>query len=297
MRSVAIDASGARKRTFDRFRRRGVDAAALTFRCIVTSGAARVKPCPSCCCAATRRRAYGPEIARATRPDQTYRRAMVVTGSLERRRPDRRVSGERTTVHPSRRGAREATAHGRSARPARIVVAVTGDHRVGLGVRLLELLLPSGTESHLVLCGSAEAAIPAETGRSVDAVSSMADKSYTLWNQAARISSGSFITDGMVLAPCSERSLELIALGYASTLVHRAADVTMKEGRPLALLVDREVLVRADPEHLERLRSVPGVTILSMPPDEDVAAVDATLVRVIRSFGIDPSPDRAPAHR
>jgi 4-hydroxy-3-polyprenylbenzoate decarboxylase len=101
----------------------------------------------------------------------------------------------------------------------------------------------------------------------------------------------------MVLAPCSERSLELIALGYASTLVHRAADVTMKEGRPLALLVDREVLVRADPEHLERLRSVPGVTILSMPPDEDVAAVDATLVRVIRSFGIDPSPDRAPAHR
>jgi len=174
---------------------------------------------------------------------------------------------------------------------------VTGDHRVGLGVRLLELLLPSGTESHLVLCGCAEIAIPAETGSSVDAVSSMADKSYKLWNQAARISSGSFITDGMVLAPCSERSLELIALGYASTLVHRAADVTMKEGRPLALLVDREVLVHADPEHLERLRSVPGVTILEMPPEEDVAAVEATLIRVIRSFGIDPVLDRAPALR
>lgn len=151
----------------------------------------------------------------------------------------------------------------------RLVVGLTGVADTWIGLRLLEMLRGTEIESHVVMCGC----VRTEDARAADRVMDLSDRTYDEWNQAAKISSGSFLTLGMVVAPCSARSLRSIAMGYANTLIHRAADVTMKEGRPLDLLVTDGTLAPSDRRHVERLSNVPGVRVLpTIGSPEDVLA-------------------------
>lgn len=146
-------------------------------------------------------------------------------------------------------------------RPRRLVIGITGGAGAAYGVRLLEVLQATDIETHLVMCDCSKQALLAETGRKPAAVRKIADRVYQPSNQAARISSGSFLTDGMIIAPCSTRSLAAIANGLATNLVHRAADVVMKEGRKLVLLVQESPLSSIQVENLERLARVPAVVV------------------------------------
>jgi len=150
--------------------------------------------------------------------------------------------------------------------PERLIVAMTGADGTRYGIRLLETLRDTPVESHLVMCPCSRQTIRSETGHDPDLVRKLADRAYHPHNQAARISSGSFLTRGMVIAPCSVRSMATIVNGYATTLVARAADVTLKEGRPLVLLVSESPLSPIQVANLRRVQSIPGV-VVSWPGD------------------------------
>ena len=131
----------------------------------------------------------------------------------------------------------------------RLVVAMSGASGQILGIRLLEVLraMPD-IETHLVISPAARATIVQETDRRPEDVAALADVVYRPGDIGAAIASGSFQTMGMVVVPCSIKTLSAIAHGYAADLISRAADVTLKEGRPLLLVV------RETPLHLGHLR-------------------------------------------
>lgn len=131
----------------------------------------------------------------------------------------------------------------------RLVVAMSGASGQILGIRLLEVLhaMPD-IETHLVISPAARATIVQETDRRPEDVIALADVVYRPGDIGAAIASGSFQTMGMVVVPCSIKTLSAIAHGYAADLISRAADVTLKEGRPLLLVV------RETPLHLGHLR-------------------------------------------
>lgn len=130
----------------------------------------------------------------------------------------------------------------------RLVVGISGASGAILGIRLLEVLRPMGIETHLVLSPAAHATIVYETDRTVSDVLALGDVTYDYADVGATLASGSFITLGMVVIPCSIKTLSAIANCYSADLLARAADVTLKEGRPLALVV------REAPLHLGHLR-------------------------------------------
>ena len=132
--------------------------------------------------------------------------------------------------------------------PPRLVVGITGASGVILGIRLLEMLRPMAIETHLVLSPAARVTISQETGWKVSDVLGLADVTYNHQDIGAAIASGSFTTMGMVVIPCSIKTLSGIANAYAEDLIVRAADVTLKEGRPLVLVV------RETPLHLGHIR-------------------------------------------
>jgi flavin prenyltransferase len=161
----------------------------------------------------------------------------------------------------------------------RLIVAMTGVDGARYGIGLLEALRQTSVEAHLVMCPCARQAIRAQTGRDPDLVRRLASRSYHPHNQAAKISSGSFLTRGMVIAPCSVRSMSAIVNGYATTLVARAADVTLKERRPLVLLVNESPLSPIQAENLRRAAAVPGV-VVSWPGQQAAdEVVDGLLAR------------------
>lgn len=149
--------------------------------------------------------------------------------------------------------------------PSRVIVAITGAAGTTYGVRLLELLRDSAVETHLVMCPCSWPAIRAETGRDPAAVRALADRAYRPANQAARISSGSFLTNGMVIAPCSLRTLSRIVNGLAGNLVQRAADVVLKEGRRLVLAVGEPATGDIELANLRRAAELPGVVVVPLP--------------------------------
>lgn len=171
----------------------------------------------------------------------------------------------------------------------RLVVGLTGGPGAAYGVRLLEVLRAARVETHVVVCGCARGSIGRETGRDPDSVLGLAHRTYPETNQAARISSGSFITSGMIVAPCSTRSLASIASGYANNLIHRAADVTIKEGRRLVLVVGEPELGAIDLDNLERVSLVPGVAVARASWGNG-AGMDATIADALALFGIDGAP-------
>ncbi|SFJ95705.1 UbiX family flavin prenyltransferase [Amycolatopsis sacchari] len=147
--------------------------------------------------------------------------------------------------------------------PPRIVVGISGASGVVYGVRALELLSQLGVETHLVFTKAARATLAQETDLTVADVRALADHVHSEHDLGAEIASGSFPTDGMLVAPCSVKSLSGIANSYDETLLVRAADVTLKERRPLVLLV-RETPLHAGHLRLMSQACEMGATI--MPP-------------------------------
>ena len=132
----------------------------------------------------------------------------------------------------------------------RLVIGLSGASGVAYGIRLLEACSELGIESHLVMTKPAEMTIGYETKLSPRQVAAKADYSYAIADIAAPIASGSFKTKGMIVAPCSVRTMSEIATGVTTSLLTRAADVMLKERRPLILMV------RETPLHLGHLRSL-----------------------------------------
>jgi 4-hydroxy-3-polyprenylbenzoate decarboxylase len=129
-----------------------------------------------------------------------------------------------------------------------VIVAITGASGAALGIRCLELLREAVCETHLIISQAARKTIPAETGWSLADVHALANYCYEPEEIGARIASGSFITEGMLVVPCSIKTLSAIANSYSADLIVRAADVCLKEGRRVVLAV------RETPLHLGHLR-------------------------------------------
>ncbi len=149
------------------------------------------------------------------------------------------------------------------AKPTRLIVGITGATGAIFGVRLLQMLDGSGIETHLVMSKWGARTLIHETDYTVEQVRRMATHNYPLGNQGAAISSGSFVTLGMVIVPCSMRTLAAIAHGLADNLIHRAADVILKERRKLVLVV------RESPFHdihLENMLKLSRMGVSILPP-------------------------------
>lgn len=174
----------------------------------------------------------------------------------------------------------------------RLVVGITGATGAPFGVRILECLRAAGVETHLVASTWGRRTVEHESGRSMREVEALADVVHSPGDQGATVSSGSFKTDGMIIAPCSMRTLAAIANGLADNLVTRAADVILKERRPLVLL-GREAPL--SPIHLENMLKLSrlGVTILPPVPAfynhpksvEDI--IDHIAMRTLDQFGLE----------
>jgi 4-hydroxy-3-polyprenylbenzoate decarboxylase len=176
--------------------------------------------------------------------------------------------------------------------PQRLVVAMSGASGAILGIRLLEILRPSTIETHLVLSPAAAQTIASETDFSVKAVEALADVVHPYRAIGATIASGSFRTLGMVIAPCSVKTLSSVAYGITGDLIARAADVTLKEGRPL-LAIFRETPLHVG--HLRALTQFAEMGGIVFPPMPAFYARPATIDemvtqlagRVLERIGID----------
>jgi 4-hydroxy-3-polyprenylbenzoate decarboxylase len=179
----------------------------------------------------------------------------------------------------------------KSGRP-RLIVGISGASGVIYGARLLELLRPLPVETHLVISRAAEVTLALETDLKPVVVRSRADVVHAIGDLAAPISSGSFKTIGMVVAPCSIRSMAEIASGVTTTLLSRAADVVLKERRRLVLMV------RETPLHTGHLRALtalsemgaviaPPVPAFYAKPQSIAEMIDQSLGRVLDLFGLE----------
>src|SRR6202162_635720 len=147
--------------------------------------------------------------------------------------------------------------------PSRLIVGLTGATGTILGVRLLQALQAAGVESHLVMSKWAIRTLVYETEYSAADVELMATCTYRSHDQGAAISSGSFLTKGMIVCPCSMRTLASIAHGTGDQLVHRAADVILKERRKLVLVVREAPLHDI---HLENMLKLSRMGVVILPP-------------------------------
>jgi 4-hydroxy-3-polyprenylbenzoate decarboxylase len=174
----------------------------------------------------------------------------------------------------------------------RLIVGMSGATGAVFGTRLLEALKECDVESHLVLSKWALRTVEHETSYKGDDLRALADVVYSPGDMGAAISSGSFLTEGMVIIPCSMRTLGAIANGYGDHLVHRAADVVLKERRRLVLVTRETPLSDVHLENMLRL-SRRGVTILPpMPafynhPQSVGDIVDHIVARTLDQFGIE----------
>ena len=176
--------------------------------------------------------------------------------------------------------------------PRRLIIAITGASGTAYGVRLLQVLQDTDIETHLVLTDSAKLTMAAETDFQPAQVQALADVVHASKNVGATIASGSFVTLGMVVAPCSINTLSEIAWGITGNLISRAADVTLKERRRLILLV-RETPLHAG--HIKSMLQVtqngaivmPPVPALYVKPKSVDDVIDHTVGRVLDLFGLE----------
>ncbi|MEW6425046.1 MAG: UbiX family flavin prenyltransferase [Bacillota bacterium] len=145
----------------------------------------------------------------------------------------------------------------------RIVLGISGASGAIYGIRLLEVLRQSNVETHLVITASARSTIEIETNYSVGQVEALADFVYDNRHLGAAIASGSFKTDGMVIAPCSIKTVSALANSYNDNLLIRVADVTLKEKRKL-VVVPRETPLHAG--HLRLLTAAAELGAVVLPP-------------------------------
>ena len=176
--------------------------------------------------------------------------------------------------------------------PRRLIVGISGASGIVYGVRILQVLQHSGIETHLVMSDSARMTLATELDMSVKEVEALASEVHNAKNIGATISSGSFKTMGMVVAPCSIKSLSEIAYGMTSGLLSRAADVALKERRRLVLLI------RETPLHSGHLRTMlqasengailmPPVPALYARPQSIDDMVNHTVGRCLDLFDIE----------
>ncbi|MGR6127988.1 UbiX family flavin prenyltransferase [Paenibacillus sp. SER-28] len=173
----------------------------------------------------------------------------------------------------------------------KIIVGISGATGSIFGIRILQQLREAGVQSHLVLSPWAIANIPYETGYTVKEVEAMADAVYSYKDQAARISSGSFRVDGMVVATCSMKTLASIRIGMADNLLTRSADVILKERKKL-LLMTRETPLSSI--HLENMLELSRMGVMILPPMPAFynhpasieELVDHIVFRALDQFGI-----------
>ncbi len=173
----------------------------------------------------------------------------------------------------------------------RLIVALTGATGAIYGVRLLQMLRHTGIETHLVMSRWAARTLVHETSFAPEDIEALATKVYPLTDQGAAISSGSFVTRGMVVAPCSMKTLSAIAHGHGDNLIHRAADVILKERRKLVLMTRETPL---NDIHLENMLKLSRMGVVIFPPMpafyhrpatlDDI--VNYTVIRVLDQFGV-----------
>jgi 4-hydroxy-3-polyprenylbenzoate decarboxylase len=184
----------------------------------------------------------------------------------------------------------------------RLIVGMTGSTGAVFGIRLLEALKHADVESHLIISKWAQRTIEHETKHNVEQVRALATVVHSQGDMGASISSGSFITEGMVVIPCSVRTLGGIANGYGEHLVHRAADVILKERRRLVLVVRETPLSEVHLENMLKLARMGVVMLPPMPafynhPQTVDDIVDHIVFRVLDQFGIaTPSAKRWDGH-
>lgn len=173
----------------------------------------------------------------------------------------------------------------------RLIVAISGASGVAYGLRALDACRELGVESHLVMSRSSALTLDQETELSIADVQARADVAHKAGDVGASIASGSFQTLGMIVAPCSVRTMSEIATGVTASLLTRAADVTLKERRPLVLMV------RETPLHLGHLRTMVKLTemgaIIAPPlpafyakPQSLEEMVDQSVGRALDLFGL-----------
>ena len=175
--------------------------------------------------------------------------------------------------------------------PRRLIVGITGASGSIFGVRLLEMLQGSGIETHLIMSRWGARTLVHETSYSPEQVNALATVVHPLTDQGAAISSGSFVTMGMVIAPCSVRTLAAIAHGLGDNLIHRAADVILKERRKLVLAVRESPLSEIHLENMLKLSRMGVVIAPPMPafysrPATIDEMVNYTCVRLLDQLGI-----------
>lgn|SRR5258705_1723673 len=174
----------------------------------------------------------------------------------------------------------------------RIIVAITGATGAAYGIRLLAALEQLGVERHLIVSRWAEVTILKETGYTARDVGAMASVVHSRDNQGAPMASGSFRHDGMIVAPCSMKTLSAIRFGHADGLITRAADVTLKERRRLVLLPRETPLNEI---HLENMLSLTRMGAIIAPPMPGFYTnpktiddlIDHTVGRVLDLFGLE----------
>ena len=176
--------------------------------------------------------------------------------------------------------------------PRKIIVAITGASGVIYGRRCLEALADAGVERHLVVSKAAEMTLSYELGIKAGDLEPLATTRYAAGDIGAAIASGSFRTDGMIIAPCSVKTMSEIATGVTTNLISRAADVVLKERRRLVLMV------RETPFHLGHLRTMttlaelgaivaPPLPSFYIEPKSVADLVDQSVGRALDLFGVD----------
>lgn len=176
----------------------------------------------------------------------------------------------------------------------KILVGITGASGALYGIRILEALKECNIETHLIVSKWAEKTIKIETPYTLEEIKSLASFYYSSENQAALISSGSFITDGMIIAPCSMKSVASIRHGFSDNLISRAADVILKEQRKLVLVTREAPLSTIHLENMLALSKMGSVILPPMPafynkPKTIDDIVNHTVARALDQFSIDNS--------
>jgi len=173
-----------------------------------------------------------------------------------------------------------------------LIIGITGATGVIYGVRLLEVLSPmSDIETHLIISEAGEMAIRHEIDRNIEDLKKLASFSYDIGDIGARLTSGSFQRDGMIVAPCTVKTMSALANSYAENLLTRAGDVTLKERKKLVLLVRETPLHVGHIRNMERLCDMGAIIMPPVPafyhkPETIQDIIDHTIGKTLDIFGI-----------
>lgn len=195
------------------------------------------------------------------------------------------MSSSTSSTGTQRRGRSATSPADAAAAPRRLVVGMAGAPGAAYTVCLLRRLRELGVESHLVTCGCSRSIVYSETGLGLRQLRSKAHGWYHERNQAASISSGSFLTLGMIIVPCTMRSLAAIVTGMADNLVQRAADVTLKEGRRLVVAMAESTSSPIGQQNLRRAEDA-GVRVVMLPPAGSSPMVTERVEELLDQFGL-----------